>query len=134
MELDLILAIRGAGGVMLCVAASNVPAARILRYRESLASVPAIVREIFHVQHAFIIATLVGLAGACLVFPADLAGGTALGRAMSGYLALFWSARLGVQLFVYDAESKRRFPVVNALFTVAFVYLVVVFGLAASGV
>jgi len=36
--------------------------------------------------------------------PDELASGTPLARALCGFIALFWTARLVVQLFYFDAE------------------------------
>jgi len=120
-----------AGLVQLGIASANIVAARLFRYRESLASVPLVVRNVFVVQNAFIVLILIGISLLCLVFPADLAGRTALGRAISGFLAVFWALRLAAQLFYYSAAKKRDYPIWNVLFILVFVYLTIVFALAA---
>ena len=126
--------IRIAGGVQLLIASANVPAIRMFRYRESLRAVPAHVAEVFWVQNVFIVLVVLAMAGMCFTFPADLAGGTGLGRAASGFLALFWAVRLGFQLFFYDREMRRRYRAFDAVFVSAFTYLVAVFAIAAAGV
>ena len=113
------------------IAGTNFFAARLFRYRDNMKPVDPFVREVFWVQNGFIVFTTVALGLLCLRFPQELAGGSALGRSLSGFLCLFWGARLGVQLFFYDAETKRRFRVANWGFTLVFVYLALVFGFAA---
>lgn len=122
-----------AGVLQLLIAAANFFAAHLLRYRENLARASPMVREVFLVQNLYLVLVLLANAGACFFFAAELAGGSLLGRALSGFLALFWGLRVPIQLFVYDADVKRRFPVFNLLFLLAFVCLTGVFTAAALG-
>ncbi len=123
-----------AGGLQVMVASANVPAVRMFRYRESLRAVPAHVAEVFWVQNVFIVLTVLGMAGVCFAFPADLAGGSHLGRAVSGFLALFWGVRLGFQLLFYDRATRRQYRTFDVLFVLTFGYLIAVFAAAAAGV
>lgn len=120
-----------AGIVHFAIACANFVAFRRFHYRESLAPAPEIVRQVFVVQNVFVVLTVIGLGVLCLVFPRDLAGSTALGRALSAFLAVFWGLRLALQLFYYSAAKRREYPVWDALFVIAFVYLAGVFSLAA---
>ena len=130
--MSMIPLIRVAGVLQVLVASANLPAVRMFRYREALRSVPAHVAEVFWVQNVFIVLTVLGTAGLCFAFPADLAGGTALGRTVSGLLAVFWAVRLGVQLLYYDAALRRQHRSFDLLFIATFVYLTAVFGWAAA--
>lgn len=123
-----------AGGVQLLVASANLFAPRKLHYRENLAKLAPIVRQIFVVLSCYITLVLVAFAGLCFGFAGDLAGQTVLGRYCSGFLALFWGLRVLVQLFFYDCETKRQHPAFNLLFLSAFVYLAGTFAVAALGV
>jgi len=122
-----------AGVVQLLIASANFFAPRLLHYRENLAKVSPMVREVFIVQNAYIVLVLLGNAGLCFCFTEELAGDSLLGRSLSGFLALFWGMRLPIQLFFYDPEAKRRYPVFNLLFLLAFVYLTGVFAVAVLG-
>ena len=97
--------IRAAGLLHLLVASANFVAPRLLDYRGSLARVTPIVRDVFVVQNVYIVLVLVGLAGACFAFPADLAGRSPLGRAVAGFLAIaflsYWVRRSGFLPFVF---------------------------------
>ena len=123
-----------AGGVQLLIASANFFAPRKLHYAENLAKVTPMVRQIFRVLSFYIVLTLVAFAALCFTFPADLAGGSTLGRALSSFLALFWGVRVLIQLFYYDPDTKRRHPVFNVLFLTAFVFLTATFTAAALGV
>ena len=132
--MTLIPFIRAAAAVQVLIASANLPAARMFRYREHLRAVPAHVAEVFVVQNVFIVLTVLGLAGLCVAFPGDLAGGRGMARAIDGFLALFWLVRLGVQLFYYDPALRRQHRAFDVLFVTAFAYLTAVFAAAAMGV
>jgi hypothetical protein len=122
-----------AGILQLLVASSNIFAAKMFRYRESVRTLPAHVAEVFVVQNIFIIFVVVGMAGLCFGFAKDLAGGSLLGRWLSGFLSVFWFVRLACQLFYYDRKLRREHRVFDVLFVLAFTYLVVIFAVGASG-
>ena len=67
----------------------------------------------------------------CFAFAEELAGGSLLGRSVSGFLSIFWCGRLMFQLFFYDRELRRQHRAFDVLFLVAFVYLSVVFAIGA---
>jgi Na+/phosphate symporter len=127
----LIPAIWVAGGLQLLVASANFFAPRKLNYRENLARLSPIVREIFLIQCLYIVLILVAFALLCFFFAEELAGASLLGRCLSGFLACFWGLRILMQLFHYNREIKREHPVFNAMFLAAFVALTIIFTLAA---
>ena len=73
------------------VASSNLFAARIFAYRQEVAKLSPFVREVFIVQNIYIMTTLAMFGIVSIVFTAELAGGSALGRFLSGFLAIFWA-------------------------------------------
>ena len=123
-----------AGGVQLAIAAANFVLPRKLRYGENLACVEPIIRQVFVVHAVYIVYVLVAFAVICFAFAPELAGATPLGRFMSAWLALFWAPRLIVQWTYYDPELRRRNRLGHWGFSVAILYLIVVFALAALGV
>ncbi len=124
-------AIWAAGAVQLCIIAANVPLPAKLRVRERLAGVPPFVRQIFYVHWAYIVIVLGMFAALCFRFARELAGATAIGRFLSGFMAAFWLLRIGLQIFYYDREIRRENRVLDALYLVALFVLVAVFGAAA---
>ena len=120
-----------AGGLQLLIASANFFAKRMFRYRENLAKVSPVVREVFAVQNGYIVLIQVAFATLCFAFAGELASGRPLPRYLCAFLALFWGLRLPIQLFYYDREVKRQHPVFNAMFLLAFVYLTAVFAWAA---
>jgi len=124
------LAIQLAGALHLLVAGANFVLPGILHYRENLARVSPIIRHIFLVHAFYIVLVLVGFAAACLFFPHELCGASALGRFVAGFLAVFWSLRVVIQTGFYDQATKREHPVANLFFTCVFLYFAAIFTLA----
>ena len=124
-------AIWGAGAVHLGIIAANVPLPGRLRVRERLAGVPRFVRQIFYVHWLYIVIVLGMFAALCFGFARELAGATAMGRSLSAFMAGFWLLRIGLQVFYYDREIRRQNWTLDALYMVALVVLVAVFGVAA---
>jgi hypothetical protein len=112
------------------VASSNLFAARIFAYREELAKLSPFVREVFIVQNIYIMTTVAMFGIVSIVFTPELAGGSALGRFLSGFLAIFWGGRIIIQLVFYDQEVKRSRPIANVIFLATFIYLCAVFAVA----
>ncbi|HEV7403123.1 MAG TPA: hypothetical protein VGO11_09365 [Chthoniobacteraceae bacterium] len=126
---NLLTSLAGAG--LLAIALANFFAPRMLKYGENLARVSPIVRQIFLVHSAYIVAVLLGQAALCFAFPEELAGRSALGRALSAFFALFWLTRFVLQAGYYDRAAKGEHPRLNLLFLAAFLFLGCVFALLA---
>ena len=118
-----------AGVLQLTVAAANLPAKRALALGSELARLSPIVRQIYTVQHAYIVWILLFFGGLAL-FDAPVFTG---GGPWAAFLALFWGARLAIQRLYYDPEIKRRHRGADVFFTALFAYLTAVFALAATG-
>ena len=122
----------GAGCVHLGIMAANVPLPRRLRVRESLAGVPRFVRQIFYVHWVYIVIVLGMFAALCFGFARELAGASALGRFLSGFMAGFWLLRIVLQIFYYDREIRRENWALDLMYVVSLLVLVMVFGLATA--
>lgn len=114
-----------AGGLQLIIAAANLPAKRILALEADLAKLTPMVRQIYHVQHAYIVGILVFFGGLTLTRPLD--------GPLAAFLALFWGARLVIQRCYYDPDLLRRHRAADVFFTLAFAYLTAVFAVVAAG-
>ncbi len=124
--------IQVAGAVQLAIGLANLPLAGRLQYRKNLAGASPIVREVFYVHAGYIVLVVLGFAALSLLFPTELVSGRPLDRFLSTFLAVFWLLRVPIQLFYYPAEIRRQNRLADVIFTVAFVFLAVVFGLAAT--
>ena len=123
-----------AGGVHVILVIGSFFLPSKLRYHENLSKVSPIIRQIFSVHHLFIALLLVGFSGLCFGFTADLAGGSHLGRCLSGFMAIFWLLRLLIQLFYYDQTERRRYPLANLVYLGIFLFLSTVFFVASMGI
>jgi hypothetical protein len=74
----------------------------VVGMRQHLRSLPDFVRTLFWVYYGFIGLCLVSFATGTFFFAEELASGTALARAVCAFLAIFWSARLIVGMFIFD--------------------------------
>ncbi len=119
-----------AGAVHVGIMLANIPLPGRLRVRERLAGVPAYVRQIFYVHWVYIVIVLGMFAALCFAFAPELAGASALGRFLSGFMAGFWLLRIVLQVFYYDREIRRENRVLDSMYMVALVVLVGVFGVA----
>ncbi len=120
-----------AGAVQLAIGLANLPLATRLQYQKNLAGASEIVRQVFYVHAAYIVLVVLGFAALALLFPAELSSGRPIGRFLSAFLAIFWLLRVPIQLFYYPVEIRRQNRLADVIFTVAFAFLAVVFGLAA---
>jgi len=66
---------------------------RIVGLEEHLRPLPDFIRKLFWVYYMFLGLCLVGFGTGTFVFAKDLASGSLLGRALCGFLGLFWAAR-----------------------------------------
>lgn len=130
--LPLLAWIQIAGAVQLAIGLANLPLASRLQYRKNLAGASEIVRQIFYVHAAYIVLVVFGFAALSLLFPEELVSGRPLGRFLSTFLAIFWLLRVPIQLFYYPVEIRRQNRLADVIFTVAFAFLAIVFGLAAT--
>jgi hypothetical protein len=121
----------GAGAVHVGIIAANVPLPRRLRVPERLAGVPRFVRQIFYVHWIYIVIVLGLFAALCFGYAPELAGASALGRFLSGFIAGFWLLRIVLQIFYYDREVRRENRGLDMLYVGALIVLVVIFGMAA---
>ena len=123
-------ALRLAGLILTGLVIANFVAARRLDYAGNLTGTAVIVRQIFHVHCAYIIAIIAGLAVLCLGWPGLLLE-EGMGRALTAYFALFWLSRVVVQLTYYDKAVRRDERGWDLFFLGVFLALSLIFGLAA---
>ena len=120
-----------AGALQLLVASANIFAFGKFRYPDHLRTLPVVVRQVFLVQNIYIMLVQAYFALRCFFFASELTAGPPLGRAISGFLAVFWGSRVLLQLFYYDRDLRRANRLFDVLFLAADGYLAAVFILAA---
>ena len=132
--LETTLRICGVLHLGILIASALVP--NTLDWRNELAKLRPLSRQLVWVHGVFIVLVIVAFGVISLLLPRDLADGTPLARAVCGFVAIFWLARLGVQFFVFDAKPMLTRPLLKLGYhglTVVFAVLVVAYGWAALG-
>lgn len=122
-----------AGVVHLAMAAMNAFLPGRIDLPANLARLSPFVRQMAIVHHVYIVIVVVGFAGLCLFYPAELASGRGLGRALAAGMSLFWLSRIGIQLFVYDPELRRKNRGIDLLLLAMVAFMAGALGLAALG-
>lgn len=123
-------ALRLAGTMLTGLVAANFVAARRWDYAVSLAGTRVIVRQIFYVHCAYIVAIIAALALLCLGWP-ELLMADGMGRILSAFFAVFWLSRVIVQLTYYDKKMRRDDRGWDLFFLGVFLTLTIIFALAA---
>ena len=97
-----------AAAAQLAVAVLNLFLVRIMKWEESVARMPQLVREVFHVHAWFITITLVIFGVVTIRFAGELAAGpNDLGRWLAAGIGIFWLIRWLMQFFYYDSGHWR---------------------------
>jgi len=131
-EQQLEMALRFAGLILTGLVLANVVAAKRFRYAENLAGAEVLVRQVFYVHCAYIVAIIAALALLCLGWP-QLLLGDGMGRVLCGFFGLCWASRVMVQLTYYDRKRRQQERGWDVFFLGVFVVLGVIFALAAFG-
>ena len=130
--LEIFLRLAGALQLAILVASASVP--RVFDWRRNLAPLHPFLRRLFFVYGAFIVLVIVGFGTLTLRHAGAIASGEPLARAISGFIAIFWFARLIVQLLVFDCRQFLTNWFLRAGYhglTLAFIYLTAVYAWAA---
>lgn len=106
---------------------------RYFRWKEELASLSLLHRQMMQVHTAFIALTVLLMGVLCLTSADDMVA-TPIGRRICLLLGIFWALRLLVQLFVYRTalwRGKRFETSVHVVFSLLWSYAAATFLLAA---
>lgn len=120
-----------AGFVQLAIASANFFLPAKLNYKENLSRVSPIIRQIFVVHSVYIVGVVLLFAALTFGFAGELASGHGLGRFLAASIALFWLARLPLQIFYYDMALRRAFRAGDLAMIIALLFLSAIYGAAA---
>lgn len=135
MRIHLVRLLQIAGVLHLGLMCAGLLMPKVVRMRWHLATLPVFIRQLFWVYYTFIGLCLVSFSLITIVFAETLAAGGSLARALCAFFAVFWTLRLVAATWVFDMEPYLTNGVRRAgyrVLNVAFVYLPVVYGLAAA--
>jgi hypothetical protein len=134
MQLSTLIFIGGILHFGILLASALVP--QVLDWKASLSKLDPLSRNLIWVHGAFIVLVIIAFGVLSVLFAGDLASGTRLARAMCAFIAVFWSLRLFVQFFIFDAKPFLKNIILkigyNGL-TVVFAYNAVIYAWAALG-
>ena len=129
----LLLHLRIVGIVMACLVVVNVAVPRLYHWREEMARLSLLNRQIFQAHTIFLILTLAMLSALLLTSADSLVEPTPLSRLVLAGLTLFWGLRMLMQWFFYSPQTWRghRFnTVMHCLFSLTWIYVTAVFAAA----
>lgn len=128
------LSLRCAGVLHFAVLVASALTPRALDWRVNLAALHPFLRKLFWVYGSFIVLVVISFGTLTLAFAPRLAAGDEFARAFATFVAVFWLARLAVQLFVFDARpflTNWFYKAGYHALTLVFILFVAVFGCAA---
>jgi len=127
------LHIKVAGALMVALALLHAVFPRRFRWKEELAPLSLLSRQIMYV-HTFFIALTVLLMGALCITSAEELDNTELGTRIAAGLALFWTVRLLIQFFGYSSalwKGKTFETTAHIFVSILWLYFSIVFAMVA---
>ena len=131
---ELVMQIAGVAQLGLALGSLAIP--RVLGWSDELRALRPLTRQVFWVYAAYVLGTNVALGLVSSLLPGPLIAPTPLGRSVAAYAALYWGARLGIQLGYFDRSLVRGRPWLrraDAALTCLFAGLTAIYGAAAAG-
>ena len=92
----------------LLLASFSVP--RVLGWKSELTRVSALTRQLVIVHGGFIVLTIIAFGLLTLVAGRELLAGNRLALALTAFIGVFWTSRLLIQLFYFDAGAWLTTP------------------------
>ncbi len=127
-------AVLAAGLAQILLALASLAIPRVLRWREDTAHLRPLTRQVFWTYAAYILGTNVAFGAVSALAPEWLLDGTGLARAVAGFIAVYWGARVAVQFFYFDRRSGPEgwpFKLAEAALVILFIGLAAVYAAAA---
>ncbi len=127
-----LLQIAALAQLAILVASALVP--RTLDWRGNLAQLHPFLRRLFWVYGSFIVLTIIAFAALTFLHAGAIATRDPVARSLCAFIAIFWAARLFVQLAVFDARpflTNAFYKIGYHALTIAFAFLILVYASAA---
>ena len=134
MNLQSLIFISGVLHFGTLIASAAVP--QVLDWKAELRKLDRLSRQLIWVHGVFIVLTIIGFGILTISCSGELALRTPLARAVCGFIAFFWLARLLVQFFVFDAKPLLKSTFLKVGYhslTLVFIYQAAVLSWAALG-
>lgn len=130
--LELLIFIAGVLHFGILIASALVP--QVLDWKAELQRVSPLTRQLIWTHGIFIVLVIIGFGLLAITSASALAQGDALARAVCGFIAIFWGARVSLQYTWLDARTyltKTHLKYGYHALTLLFTYFTAVFGYAA---
>ena len=130
---EALLVAAGVGQLGLVVASLAIP--RALGWREDLARLRPLTRQVFWTYAGYIWCTNLAFGLASALAPHWLLDRTPLAGAVCGFIATYWGARLVIQFAYFDRSDAPKgplFAIAEAALVVLFLLLTLIYGASAA--
>jgi hypothetical protein len=125
-----LLVLAGVGQLALALGSLAIPG--VLRWREETARLSPLTRQVFWTYAAYIWTSHVAFGLVSILLPQALLGSGPLAPWVTGFIALWWAARLVLQLLCFDRSARppgALYAVAEAALTTAFVAFTVLYSI-----
>jgi hypothetical protein len=122
----------GVAQVVLALASVAIP--RALGWREQTQKLGPLTRQVFWTYAGYIWASNLSFGLLSALLPGSLVSGTSLAAAVSGFVAIWWAARLTIQFAYFDrtdAPGGLPYRLAEAALVLLFLALTLIYGAAA---
>ena len=109
----------------------------VLDWKTVLKPLTPFLRNLFWVYGGFIVLVIVGMGVLTLMNLKAMANGDPIARSIAGFIAIFWFARLLIQIFIFDVKAYLKniwLKMGYHTLTAAFVYFTLLYGAIALGI
>jgi len=133
LHLETFLRLAGLGHFAILAASALVP--KVLDWKTALKPLPPFLRTLFWVYGIFIVLTIISFGILTLLHAGAMAHGEPVARSVAAVIAVFWGARLMVQLFVFDVRpylTNVWLKLGDHLLTLAFLFFTIIYATAAA--
>lgn len=125
------IAVAGWGQLAVVIGSLGVP--RALNWKGELQQVSPLVRQIFWTYAGYILCTNLAFALVSILGSESLADGSSLASGVTGFITVYWFARIMIQFFYFDRASAPqglKYTVGEIVLVVLFVFFTAVYGVA----
>ena len=133
LPLRTLIFLAGLGQIVLALASLAIP--RVLRWAEETAKLRPLLRQMFWTYGAYIWCTNLAFGLVSALAPDWLLDRSPLAAAVTGFIALYWGARVVIQFAYFDrsdAPPGAHVRLAEAGLVALFVYLTFVYALASA--
>jgi hypothetical protein len=125
------IVVAGWGQLAVVVGSLGVP--RALNWKDELQKVGPLIRQIFWTYAGYILCTNLAFALVSILGSDGLTDGSSLAASVTGFITVYWFARIMIQFFYFDRESAPKglkYTVGEVVLVVLFVFFTAVYGTA----